>query len=246
MASARGAAQGGPPLITDDPDTPGPGHWEINIAAISGRSEREQRIEAPLADINYGVGQRMQLKFEIPWVFVRERGGPVQTGVGNSTLGLKWRFLGEEGRRVAWSIYPQLEMDSGSTATARGQLPQGRRFLFPMEITFGTGVMEINAEAGMNFVQHGDDGQIYGLSTEVTLQRRFELLAEVHAEQSSGPAEVIVDVGARPRLTPQFVLLLSAGGAVHGEHRERTALRVYLGVQVNLPRQFQFEPAPPP
>jgi hypothetical protein len=29
-------AQGGPPLITDDPDTPGPGHWEINIAGGTG------------------------------------------------------------------------------------------------------------------------------------------------------------------------------------------------------------------
>lgn len=25
------SAQGGPPLITDDPDTPGPRHWELNI-----------------------------------------------------------------------------------------------------------------------------------------------------------------------------------------------------------------------
>ena len=25
-------AQGGPPMITDDPGTPGPGRWEINIA----------------------------------------------------------------------------------------------------------------------------------------------------------------------------------------------------------------------
>ena len=26
------AAQGGPPLLTDDPDTPGNRHWEINTA----------------------------------------------------------------------------------------------------------------------------------------------------------------------------------------------------------------------
>jgi hypothetical protein len=27
-------AQGGPPLMTDDPDTPGPGYWEINVATL--------------------------------------------------------------------------------------------------------------------------------------------------------------------------------------------------------------------
>ena len=31
----RVLAQGGPPLITDDPGTPGDGHWEINIAEQS-------------------------------------------------------------------------------------------------------------------------------------------------------------------------------------------------------------------
>jgi hypothetical protein len=27
-------AQGGPPMVTDDPGTPGDGHWEINIASL--------------------------------------------------------------------------------------------------------------------------------------------------------------------------------------------------------------------
>jgi len=34
LVPARAFGQGGPPLITDDPDTPGPGYWEINLAAI--------------------------------------------------------------------------------------------------------------------------------------------------------------------------------------------------------------------
>jgi hypothetical protein len=31
-------AQGGPPLLTDDPDTPGPRHWEINLSLSSSRT----------------------------------------------------------------------------------------------------------------------------------------------------------------------------------------------------------------
>src|SRR5438445_482716 len=31
-------AQGGPPMVTDDPETPGDGHWEINIGAIATRT----------------------------------------------------------------------------------------------------------------------------------------------------------------------------------------------------------------
>jgi hypothetical protein len=45
-------AQGGPPLITDDPDRPGPGHWEINIAALREKSHNERRVEVARVDLN--------------------------------------------------------------------------------------------------------------------------------------------------------------------------------------------------
>src|ERR1043166_6823829 len=61
-------AQGGPPLLTDDPGTPGPGHWEINLAATMERGRAGRTFELPLLDITYGVGERIQLKFEAPWV----------------------------------------------------------------------------------------------------------------------------------------------------------------------------------
>jgi hypothetical protein len=80
---AAALAQGGPPLITDDPDTPGPGYWEINVVSILEKSRLERRLEGPLADINYGVGRRIQLKFEMPWLSVRETGMPGEAVPGN-------------------------------------------------------------------------------------------------------------------------------------------------------------------
>src|SRR6478672_7444093 len=38
MVPTLAHAQAGPPLITNDPDTPGPGAWEINIAATGDRT----------------------------------------------------------------------------------------------------------------------------------------------------------------------------------------------------------------
>jgi len=35
MASACAHAQGGPPMLTDDPGTPGDGKWEVNIAVLA-------------------------------------------------------------------------------------------------------------------------------------------------------------------------------------------------------------------
>src|SRR5712692_6703660 len=111
LAPATARAQGGPPLITDDPDTPGPGYWEVNVFGFLQRSRRQRLWEEPRADLNYGVGRRIQLKLEAPWLRAHQPGGTV-SGAGNARLGVKWRFRGEEGQKVAWSVYPQFEFNT--------------------------------------------------------------------------------------------------------------------------------------
>jgi hypothetical protein len=232
-------AQGGPPLITDDPDTPGPGFWEINLATIFERSLSRRRIEAPLADINYGVGTRIQLKFEIPWLHVREGGQSVGIGPGNALYGVKWRFIGEEGERIAWSIYPQLEVNTSDSMSEKALVAEGPQFFFPTEFTVQMGRFEINGEVGHNFVRDGDDEWAYGVSTEIETLLGLEVVGEVHAERSKrSPTELIVDLGARQQITQQVTLLMAIGTAVHGVRGERVRLRLYGGLQFNLPGQY--------
>jgi len=233
--------QGGPPLITDDPDTPGPGFWEINLATIVERSLSERRLEEPLADINYGVGRRIQLKFEIPWLRVREGGRSVGTGPGNALYGVKWRFLGQEGKRVAWSTYPQLEVNSSKSMSDKDLVTKGPQFFLPTEFTIQLGHFEFNGEIGRNFVRQDDDEWEYGLSTEIETHLGLELLGEVHGETiTHSPTELIVDLGGRQKITRQLVLLVAAGTAVHGFHEERVRLRLYVGLQMNLPGRYPF------
>jgi len=67
-------AQAGPPLITNDPDTPGAGAWEINVAATGAHTGGVWDIDAPDLDINRGVGDRVQLSLHLPWSH-RDTGG---------------------------------------------------------------------------------------------------------------------------------------------------------------------------
>lgn len=53
-------------MVTDDPGTPGGGHWEINLAWTGEHSSGETTQDAPLLDLNYGVGDRLQVKYEVP------------------------------------------------------------------------------------------------------------------------------------------------------------------------------------
>ncbi len=59
-------AQGGPPFITDDPGTPGNRHWEINIGWIADHNPGLAYYQIPDIDMNYGWGDRIQLKYELP------------------------------------------------------------------------------------------------------------------------------------------------------------------------------------
>jgi hypothetical protein len=96
-------AQGGPPFRTDDPETPGNKHWEINFGWIGDRNPANGAYQVPDFDINYGLGDRIQLKYELPIAIEETRPlpatpstpavpGQVITGLGESLLGIKWRF----------------------------------------------------------------------------------------------------------------------------------------------------------
>jgi hypothetical protein len=238
-ASAR--AQGGPPLITDDPDTPGPGHWEINLSSFFEKNRHEHTFETPRLDVNYGWGRRIQLKYEVPWVGVHVAGEPTRSGAGNSVAGVKWRFLGQEGRTLAWSVYPQLEFNTDHSSVAKGLVDAGHRFLLPTEFTLELPHVEINGEVGRDFAEKGPSGWVYGVSTEAGVTKRLELLGEIHGERREGePTELIVNLGGRQKLTRQIALMAAVGRAVHGAPDERPRLLLFAGLQLNLPGYFNF------
>ena len=87
------SAQGGPPMRTDDPCTPGNGNWEINSGLTTDRRAKARSFEAPVMDINYGFGNRLESNFEIPWVVRGTDTEPTRKGLGNSGVAVKWRFL---------------------------------------------------------------------------------------------------------------------------------------------------------
>src|SRR3954462_2305735 len=72
---------GSPPLITDDPGTPGNGHWEINVGVSTERRPGLHASELPLIDLNYGIGETLQLKFEVPYLAQHEEGGARLSGL---------------------------------------------------------------------------------------------------------------------------------------------------------------------
>jgi hypothetical protein len=246
IVPAMARAQGGPPLMTDDPDTPGPGYWEINIATLLDQTMRTRTLEVPRLDVNYGVGRRIQLKFEMPWVRLRDEDRSVETGAGTATAGVKWRMVGQEGTTLAWSIYPQLSFRTASASVDKGISEKGSEFLMPTEVTVEKGHVEINGEVGRTVVTGGPGRWIYGISTEGHAAPRLELLAELHGEQLPENATArFLTAGARYKLTATMILMGAVGRTVQRAGAEGARFYLYSGVQFNLPGQFVIEQARP-
>src|SRR6476620_7858448 len=88
-------AQGGPPMITDDTETVPKGHFEINTALIYERGSNGEVFGTPLVDFNYGLSEHFQLKVEIPWVVLHQFGQKALGGLGDTNVGVRWRFRDE-------------------------------------------------------------------------------------------------------------------------------------------------------
>jgi hypothetical protein len=112
---------GAPPLDIDDPNTPGCNGWEVNIVT-SGDLGKAMSFETPLFDINYGIGDNIQLKVEAPIQFIHSD-GVTRSGVGAAEIGIKHRFFEDESRGMTIAVYPQVEFGIPGTAAANEGSP---------------------------------------------------------------------------------------------------------------------------
>ncbi len=231
-----GSAFAGPPLLTDDPDTPGDKHWEINTAFTLDKRNSSATMETPLLDINYGVGDNIQLKYEVPMLVRHESGAGTQGGLGNSLVGVKWRFLDEDKYGVNVSTYPQLEFNPPTTSADRGLVDRGTNLLLPVEVSKKFGPVWVNGEVGYTLHQQSDDEWFYGLSGGYEVRENLTIMGEVHggATYQFKRNEVVFNIGTQWDFAKNYGLLVSAGRSFSRAASDEPNLLLYFGLQVRL------------
>jgi hypothetical protein len=243
-------ARAGPPFRTDDPETPGNRHWEINLGWIGDRNPYEGYYSAPNFDINYGFGDRIQLKYELPIAIHELRGGldnagqftppsqsHVDTGLGESLLGIKWRFYehlpanrkktDQEGKEetpepnFSIAIYPQLSLNIPHQFCAPRGRPPGPQFLFPITANTRIGPIRFDAEFGYWFTNRNvPQSWIRGLIVGRDFSPGSEAYIEIYDQQDANRVEgatkqreATLGAGGRQALkSEKNILLLLMGG----------------------------------
>jgi len=230
--------QGGPPMLTDDPYTPGSGNWEINVAYLEERTPPEWFRSFPHVDFNYGLGESIQLKYETGWVLASAPGGAAtNSGLDDSLLGVKWRFLDQARSGVAMSVYPQLQVENSTGSVARGIAEPAPNLFLPVEIAHDFGKWQLVGEIGYQYFRTLPNEWVAGVLGALQASERLELLAEVRSftERPFNRGDVLVNFGLRHELSSRFKLLASAGTSVTAASGpEAITFIAYLGIQILL------------
>lgn len=229
-------AAGSPPMITDDPGTPGNGNWELNFGISTEKRSGERVSELPLIDLNYGIGDRWQLKYEVPYLQLKADGEPTTTGLGNSAFGVKWRFHDEGEKGLAVSVYPQVEFNNpGSRSDEKGLVEHGTTFLLPFQFQQEVGPVTLVWQVGREFRAAGDSWY-YGLSAGHMISDKVELAVELAGggDPSLARTQLTANVGLGVELSERMSLLFSAGRELHNHDEPRATFVGFLGVQLRL------------
>ena len=215
-------AQGGPPFRSDDPDTPGHKLWEINTVFVGDRNLSEGSYVMPNIDVNYGLTNRIQLKYEVPLGIQEFRGpsGHVAAGLGNSLLGVKWRLYAHHPKSESGEIdksdsnfgvstYPQLMLNNPTRSVGRDIVEPGPQLFIPVETNAKIGLIHVSGEFGYWFTNKNVPnswvrgvivGHEFGNKTELYLELYDQAATRATADEPK-TRESTLGIGVRTPMT---------------------------------------------
>jgi hypothetical protein len=255
LGASPAHAQGGPPFITDDPGTPGNRHLEVNIGWIANHNPANASYQVPDFDFNYGVGDHLQLKYEVPIAAATDPNNTTRSGLGESLLGIKWRAYehhragepkSDENLDFSLGTYPQASINNPTSAVRRGIVENGPQYYLPLEFTTRLGPVDLNGEVGRWFGNELVPSRWgRGLIAGHEFSERLELYGEIYDLQdanSIGGApkqrELTLDFGGRQTLdrASHLRLLFMGGRAIQAVTRQNSEPNwiAYVGVQILL------------
>jgi hypothetical protein len=219
-------------MITDDPGTPGNGHWENNLAISFEHRPNEWSIDAPAIDLNYGWGDHIQLTLQGGPVLLKRSGHGLIGGLGGTEAAVKWRFLDEEKSGFDVSMFPRVIFNITQSSVRRDLAEDGTRFQIPFQVAKTFGRFHADAEFGPLAGTVGRSEWIYGIVGGMELAKTTMLMAELNGTSRMNFTRdvLIVNFGLRHQLTDARILIASIGHELRDPDHARSFIG-YLGVQ---------------
>lgn len=227
---APSAAWAGPPFITDDPEPVDYRHGEFYVSSIYMNNRDGKVGTLPHFEFNYGAVPDLQLHILFPLAFAHTNGGPTMYGIGNTELGLKYRFIHENETTPQVGAFPLVQLPTGDRERGLGSghvqlfFPVWAQKSWGPWTTYGGGGYWINPGGGnKNFWQLGWLGQ-RDISKALTLGAEIFYFGK---EADDGRDQTGYNIGGILNLSEDHHILFSAGSDIAGNNR----FSAYLGYQ---------------
>jgi hypothetical protein len=209
-------AWAGVPYLTDDPDTPDAGHYEINLAAQYTHRQGDTSGQVFGVDVNYGWTTHTQLTVNVPLAFDHTPDAGTSVGLGDVEFEVKYRFIDQDdwGWRPAVAVAPQIATPTGNvhrglgTGRAHPFLPLWvSKEIYQWTVFTGAGY-EINPGSGNVNWWFGGFAATYEFTPELTLGGE---IFHNSRQESGGKSSTGFNLGTVYNLTDVHHLLFSVG-----------------------------------
>lgn len=224
------AAWGGPPFVTDDPEPVEYHHGELYVSSQYANNRDGKEGTLPHVEFNYGIIPDVQLHLLVPLAYTRPAGGPTAYGLGDTEMGVKYRFIHESETTPQVGIFPLAEVPTGDSdrGLGSGHVP----FFLPLWVqkswgpwtTYGGGGYWLHPGHGnRDFWQLGWLGQ-RDITKALTLGAEIFYFGK---DTDDGRDRTGYNIGGIVNLSDTHHILFSAGSDIAGDNR----FSAYLGYQ---------------
>jgi hypothetical protein len=221
-------------MITDDPGTPGNGHWENNIAIVFEHRPNEWSIDAPAIDLNYGWGDHIQLTLQTSLAILKRSDQGAVAGIGGTEAAIKWHFLDQGRNIVDMSMFPRIIFNITPSSVRRGLSEDGTRFQIPFQVAKNFGPIDLDFEFGPLVSTVGRSEFLYGIVGGTEVSKRTTIMAELRGTSHMNFTRdtVTLNFGWRHKLNEHAIWIGSLGHELRTPGDEQLALIGYCGVQL--------------
>lgn len=180
------------PLDSDDTGTQGSGHWqlEVNTDRSRAKPEGQRRIDQQLnTTLSYGLSDTLDLALTQPYAWQKPGSGPKRSDVGDTSIGLKWRFYDNQAGWT-WGLKPGLSLPVASEQRGFGNGRATASVALLSNYQAGDWVWLVNSGATYNDNRTGDRKALWNASTAwlYSPDKAWTWAAEVSASRNPSRA----------------------------------------------------------
>jgi outer membrane putative beta-barrel porin/alpha-amylase len=225
-------ALAGPPFLTDDPEPVEYKHSEFYVFSTYDGTKDGNQTAIPAFEYNFGVIPDTQLHLGVPFSRSAPSNASSEYGLGDTEVGVKYRFLQETDNCPQVGIFPMAELDTGEADKGLGngktwwRLPVWAQKRWGRWTTYGGGGLVINHAAGQK------DYHFAGWLLQNDINEKLTLGGEVFGQTKvteNGDSTTLLNFGGYYKFTPDFNLLFSVGHSVSGENHTIAYLGLWWG-----------------